>query len=294
LNLPSHLKQCFAICSLFPKGHKIDKEQLIDLWIAHDMITVEDPFDYLNLEFVGHKHFNSLLEVSFLQNVKEEDGRVTCGMHDLVHDLAFAILGDEISLDMPNEASSSITKSYRYFSLIKQIEHIASNFFFRKARAVYIPKYEDYIYGMALKHAKHLRSVIVENLNEEGANTISQVKYLKYLAVSGLRCETILETVSDVWSLQALHVSQGYALIELPESIGKLKMLRTQNLSGCISLKSLPDFIGDCQMISSIDLCGCIRLTVLPNSIGKLHKLRTLNLQKCRELKCLPYSIGDC
>ena len=34
-HLSSHLKQCFTICSLFPKGHKIDKEQLIDIWIAH-------------------------------------------------------------------------------------------------------------------------------------------------------------------------------------------------------------------------------------------------------------------
>jgi len=125
------------MCSIFPKGHKIDKEQLIDLWIAHDMIILENDIGYL--EYVGHKHFNSLVQASFLQNVKEKDGRVTCGMHDLVHDLALSILGDEISLDMPNEASSNTTKSYRYFSLIKQTEHMAPKFFFRKARAVYMP-----------------------------------------------------------------------------------------------------------------------------------------------------------
>jgi len=131
-HLPFNLKQCFKICSLFPKGHRIDKEQLIDLWIAHDMIAVEDGVDCLDLEHVGHNHFESLMQVYFLQNVREIDGRVTCGMHDLVHDLALSILGDEISLDMPNEASSSTTKSYRYFSLIKQTEHMAPNFFLEK------------------------------------------------------------------------------------------------------------------------------------------------------------------
>ena len=64
-HLPSHLKQCFTICSLFPKGHKIDKEQLIDLWIAHDMITLEPGVDYL--DYIGHKCFNSLVQMSFLQ-----------------------------------------------------------------------------------------------------------------------------------------------------------------------------------------------------------------------------------
>jgi hypothetical protein len=190
-HLPSNLKQCFTICSLFPKGHRIDKEQLIDLWIAHDIITLEDGFDYLNLEYVGHKHFNSLLEVSFLQNVEEKDGRLTCGMHDLVQDLALSIMGDEISLEVTNEVTCT-TKSYRYFSLIKHPENVVSKYIFRKAHALYMCWYGDYAhvmagdytYVMGLKHAKHLCSVIVGDLDAEEANTIFQVKYLKYLSMS--------------------------------------------------------------------------------------------------------------
>jgi len=80
-HLPSHLKQCFTICSLFPKGHKIDKEQLIDLWIAHDMIITpesEPGVDYL--DYIGHKCFNSLVQMSFLQVENEFDRRVTCSI----------------------------------------------------------------------------------------------------------------------------------------------------------------------------------------------------------------------
>jgi len=120
-HLPSHLKQCFTICSLFPKGHKIDKEQLIDLWIAHDMITIEPGVDYL--DYIGHKCFNSLMKMSFLQDANEYHGRVTCGMHDLVHDLARSILDDEISLDVPKDPTC-FTKSYRYFSLTEQEQNL--------------------------------------------------------------------------------------------------------------------------------------------------------------------------
>ena len=113
-HLPSHLKQCFTICSLFPKGHKIDKEQLIDLWIAHDMITLEPGVDYL--DYIGHKCFNSLVQMSFLQVENVSVGRLTCSMHDLVHDLARSVLDGEISLDVPKDPII-YTKSYRYFSL---------------------------------------------------------------------------------------------------------------------------------------------------------------------------------
>jgi hypothetical protein len=263
----------------------IDKEQLIDLWIAHDMIIPEAGVEYL--EYIGHKYFNSLVQMSFLQDVaKDRQGRVKCRMHHLVHDLALSIVGDEISFDMPNEATNKTTKSYRYFSLIKRTEKLALKNIFSKARVVfvYMPWYGDNTNFMALKHAKHLRSVMVGYADAEEASTISQVKYLKYLSMSLQSCKTLPEGMSDVWSLQALHVTNSYSLVKIPESIGKLRKLRTLNLSGGEQLKHLPESIGDCEMISSIGLCNCRALIVLPNSIGKLQKLRTLNLSWCSEL----------
>ncbi|XP_026380101.1 putative disease resistance protein RGA3 [Papaver somniferum] len=37
-NLPSHLKQCFSYCSIFPKNWEISKEALVRLWMAEGFL----------------------------------------------------------------------------------------------------------------------------------------------------------------------------------------------------------------------------------------------------------------
>jgi Leucine-rich repeat (LRR) protein len=288
LNLPSHLKQCFTICSLFPKGHKIDKEQLIDQWIAHDMIASADGVDYL--EYIGYECFSSLVQMSFLQDVEENFyGRVTCKVHDLVYDLAHSILKDEISLDVPKEGTG-LTESYRYFTLTKQARIVASKCPFEKARTIYVSNSDETIFGSTLQNARHLRSFTMESMSMAAIpSAIFQVKHLKYLEISKLRCEAFPEAISNFWTLQALHVTSS-DLLSLPKSFGKLIKLRSLNLSASKKFKLLPDSIGDCQMISTIDLCRCENLTVLPDSIGRNEMLRVLRLSHTN-IERLPSSI---
>ena len=188
------------------------------------------------------------------------------------------------------------TKRYRYFSLINQTTIVLPKNMFEKACAVYAAACGNPIFGKELKNARHLRSIMVEDIPVVSVpTTILQIKSLRYISISKVWILRALpEAISDAWSLQALHVTDCRNFVEFPGSIGKLQKLRTLNLSGCISLKRLPNSIADCQMISSIDLYHCKKLTVLPNSIGKLQKLKTLKLLLCEELKCLPESIGDC
>ncbi|TVU27191.1 hypothetical protein EJB05_29784, partial [Eragrostis curvula] len=289
-NLPSYVKPCFTICSLFPKGHLIDKEQLIDQWIAHDMIFLEDGVNYL--EHTGDDYFNYLVQMGFLQDVHENnDGRVKCRMHDLVHEFSRSILGDEISLAVPTE-TAKLTKVPRYFSLMEQKSHLPPKNTFEKARSMYVvlARGDAFILGKALKNAKHLRSFTVKSVKTKSALTaILQIKNLRYLNISRLKCKTFPGSISDIWGLEALHVSRSN-LVKLPESIGKLQKLRAVHLSYCRRLESLPDSIGNCHMISSINLYFCEELTMLPDSISRNIRLRVLRLARTG-IKRLPSSI---
>ncbi|WVZ88186.1 hypothetical protein U9M48_034733 [Paspalum notatum var. saurae] len=280
--LPFHLKECFTLCSLFPKGHWIDKEALIDQWIAHDMITADDGVDYLGVQWP------QVLQLSCSNDVVEYVGRVRCKMHDLVHDLARSILDRQISL-VPKEETSS-TKSYRYFSLTEQPEKPVPKNCYKNTRAIYAHEGNDIIFEKAMKKARHLRSITVESIYSAMVpSTIFLATNLKYIHMSRLHCEALPESISDVWGLQALYVTNS-RLVKFPESISKLQKLRTLNLSYCALVSNIPDAIGNCHMISSIDLSHCSSLEVLPNFTRRNRKLRVLRLGYTR-LERLPSSI---
>ncbi|KAK8472166.1 hypothetical protein PHAVU_002G129632 [Phaseolus vulgaris] len=93
-NLELSLRRCFSFCAIFPKDFEIDKEDLIHLWMANGFIKSEGNVE---VEDVGNKVWKKLYRRSFFQEAKSDKlGMIrSCKMHDLFHDLAQSIMGEE-------------------------------------------------------------------------------------------------------------------------------------------------------------------------------------------------------
>ncbi|RCV32133.1 hypothetical protein SETIT_6G233400v2 [Setaria italica] len=65
-HLSPEMKQCFAFCSLFPKDYEMEKDMLIQLWMANGYLHEEGTMD---LTQKGEYIFNELAWRSFFQDV---------------------------------------------------------------------------------------------------------------------------------------------------------------------------------------------------------------------------------
>ncbi|XP_037460146.1 disease resistance protein RGA2-like isoform X1 [Triticum dicoccoides] len=124
-HLSSEMKQCFAFCALFPKDYEMQKDMLIQLWMANGFIQEEGTMD---LTQKGEFIFRELLWRSFLQDIKVVVKHsilpdyfhsiaykvIVCKMHDLMHDLA---------RDVSNECAT-IEELIEHKALVKNIYHL--------------------------------------------------------------------------------------------------------------------------------------------------------------------------
>jgi hypothetical protein len=64
-SMPSYLRLCFAYCAIFPKGHKMAKDNLIYQWASLGFIKHSDQFSIWQL---GEVCIKQLLDMSFFQH----------------------------------------------------------------------------------------------------------------------------------------------------------------------------------------------------------------------------------
>ncbi|KAL4388677.1 hypothetical protein GQ457_09G026500 [Hibiscus cannabinus] len=197
LSSPS-LKQCFAYCSIFLKDFRIEKEQLIQLWMAEGFLQQSKGSSQLAYEDIGNGYFNDLLSNSLLQDVEKDSyGYITaCKMHDLVHDLAQSI--------------SQIKQGNRYGDVTLQ-HSMFQEFWYDK---------------LMRKDFKGLRVLKLKGISSASINAIGKLKHLRYFDISNGFLKRLPKSMAKLYHLQTLRLLGCFSLKELPKGMENLINLR--------------------------------------------------------------------
>lgn len=260
-HLPSHLKQCFAYCAIFPKGYEFKREKLVLMWMAEGFL--QQPNIKNTMEEVGHEYFCELLSRSFFQQSSSDESFFV--MHDLVNDLAQFVSG-EFSCKIEGGKHRGMPTKARYFACLMDRFDSPGNFQF-------------------LTELKFLRTFLpLCSSNRSQCSDISKIvtdkwlpmlKHLRVLSIS-YPAVTDLPNNSFVKLIHLRYLDLSHTLIkELPRSTCYLYNLQTLLLSSCIDLTKLPENIINLVNLRHLDVSGT-ELEEMPPNFGRLKSLRLL------------------
>ncbi|KAL7234421.1 hypothetical protein ACSBR1_017925 [Camellia fascicularis] len=266
-HLPSHLKRCFAYCSILPKDYEFEKEELVFLWMADGLLQQQN--GQKRIEALGVEYFRQLQSRSFFQPSSGGESSKFV-MHDLINDLAQSVTGYtcfRLEDKLKDQEQCRKLKSARHSS------YIQSNY-------DAIKKFETFY------EAENVRTFLPSSLSKNRycfltskapLDLLLKMKRLRVLSLSGYHIgELIPNSIGDLKRLRYLNFS--YTNIKtVPESLGTLYNLQTLMLRGCPELKKLPADMGNLINLRHLDMIDSNSLEEMPRGIGKLTSLQTLS-----------------
>ncbi|KAJ9168113.1 hypothetical protein P3X46_019675 [Hevea brasiliensis] len=287
-DLSPPLRQCFSYCAIFPKDHLIDKQKLIESWMAHGYLK-ETP--RMDMETLGEEYFKHLASRSFFQDINRVDNNIpleailfgiscTCKMHDIVHDFAQYITRDEC---FSMEVRSSVEQSTEYIRKEARYSRIVL------AEEGSLP---DYFYDV-----KKLRGLVIQSKGGSVIKAVlpslfSELTCLRSLDLSCCDIEEIPPTIRQLIHLRQLDLSTNSELKLLPEALCELYNLQTLDIGDCNNLEKVPDGIGKLVNLRHLHNSYTID-ALLPREIKKLSCLRTLEWVNAGDDREEAFSLDD-
>ncbi|XP_011070057.1 putative disease resistance RPP13-like protein 1 isoform X1 [Sesamum indicum] len=256
--LPPQLKKCFTYCSIFPKNHAFEANELVLQWMAEGFIR---PVGKIRPEDLGNDYFKGLLCRSLFQySHVNVHGQNIYKMHDLIHDMAQLISAHACLRQKDNQATEECTswRNTRHFSLhFQTLEPVIL-----KGSAWY----------------KNLRTfrVIHENFGniQVSYDLFLKLKALRVLDLSRLGLDELPDSIDHLKHLRYLNLSENH-FRKLPESVTHLFGLQTLKLEQCLQLLELPSKMKNMVSLRHLHL-DVKQLNCMPSEFGKLVNLQSL------------------
>ncbi|KAM6547120.1 hypothetical protein CsatB_027856 [Cannabis sativa] len=255
--LPPHLKQCFAYCSIFPKGYTFERDELILLWIAENLVLHSE--GNKRIEEVGYEYFDDLVSMSFFQLKINYCNESYFIMHDLIVDLARAVSGKYCGLLEYSEDVDKFDKKIRHLGCVTKLLHRDDDFETTHLRTLL--SFDD-VHSSTCVHRE-----VVHNL-------LSKLKRLRVLSFRHSSMIELSDSIGELKHLRYLDLSNTN-IMRLPKSFTALYKLETLKLKNCLKLETLPKDIHRLTNLRHLIISGG-RLEEMPSQINKLMNLQTL------------------
>ncbi|CAL0310071.1 unnamed protein product [Lupinus luteus] len=266
LLMPSHLKQCFELFSLYPDDFVFHSSEVASLWAALDLLP--SPNKDETLIDVANQCLLELMSRSFLQEFVNFGTSYYFQIHNLVNNLARSIAKDDCHMASIN--IENVSKNVQHLSFADG-DFLGKSFTSKSivVRTILFP-----IEGVGASSETFLNMCV------------SRYKYLRILDLSDSTYETLSWSTHMLRHLRFLSLERNEKIKRVPDSICKLYNLQVLNLVGCTKLEKLPK--GLRNLISLRQLGITTKEYALPeNDIANLNSLEILNIEYCENLESI-------
>ncbi|GLT59722.1 hypothetical protein SLA2020_325250 [Shorea laevis] len=264
--LTSPLKKCFSYCSIFPKDFVIEKDDLVQLWMAQGFLYQPNESS-ATMEDVGNDYFSDLLTNSLFQDVhRDKYGNIkSCKMHDTVHDLALSVSKGETFVLETGCIIDQDAKIRHLRVKHDKNEHppIIPKAVAQRLHSLFLEEVDVFI--SSASDLKSLRALkIVEAKGEQLPIILGKLKHLKYLDISRSKIKTLPKSFLKLYKLQTFRLMSCYSLhmsdemrnlISLIHFYFNNKKLMPREIGHLTSLQTLPLFV---VSRASLDQLGCL------------------------------------
>lgn len=283
-NLSPQMRQCFSYCCLFPKDYWMDRDELIQLWMANGFLHEEGQKD---LYLIGQSFFNELVWRSFLLDAENHQiGKMRCKMHDLMHDLADSVMRQETYIlleynvhKIPPRALH-LSCDFESFRMIKKKRdklqllsvHTLHSLIHRHYSISF--KFGEFLFPF-LSNQRNLRVLDLRFCRiRKFWNFVDKWEHLTFLSMSCSQLRTLPESITCLHNLQTLKLTDTIGLRKLPEGLKYMKNLWFVEIEKHNSLICTPPGIGELTSLQrpSVFIVG-------EDSAHQISQLKELNLR---------------
>ncbi|CDP19441.1 unnamed protein product [Coffea canephora] len=251
-NLPSpYIKKCFAYCSIFPKDSEIERNVLIELWMAEGFLQA-DINSQMMMEEIGMNYLRILLQSSLFEEIRY-DWKTCYMMHDLVHDLVESM---SKSTKVINDWDAHVVDNGNH------IRYLATDSFGGgEDREKLLESLSTSLHTLFVKR-------------DLSGDMLMKLKNLYVLNLSSATSQELPVSIGKLIHLRYVNL-EWYAISILPDSLCKLYNLQTLTLSNS-KVEDLPKGMRDLISLRHLHYNTFDEAFQMPLEMGRLTCLQTL------------------